>query len=83
MLCKLYSGCVPPPNDSYELPDLDLEEFNEVMLETSKVMAFIGKFAVAGKSSFDLESKCSTEMISQKPVFQFCTPIQPSFTQHV
>ena len=48
MLCKLYSGCVPPPNDSCGLPDLDLEECNEVMLETSKVMAFIGKFAVAG-----------------------------------
>ena len=48
MLCKLYSGCVPEPNESCEMPELDLEECNEVMLETSKVMAFIGKFAVAG-----------------------------------
>ena len=46
MLCSLYSGCTPPPNDSCEVEHVELD-CNEAMLETSKIMAFIGKFAVA------------------------------------
>ena len=46
MLCNLYSGCAPPPSDSCVIEHVELD-CNATMLEASKVMAFIGKFAVA------------------------------------
>ena len=84
MLCKLYSGCVPEPNESCEVPELDLEECNEVMLETSKVMAFIGKFAVAGMGFYENFVFGSFWVKStKKPVSQFCTLIRLNFIQLV
>ena len=52
MLCKLNSGCVLPTTHGCEFQAVQIDtECNEMMLETSKVMAFVGKFAVAATFS--------------------------------
>ena len=52
MLCKINSGCVTPTTHGCELEVLEVEtQCNEMMLESSKIMAFVGKFAVAATFS--------------------------------